>query len=109
MDPSGNAYSWMEFYMFGNRSIRTAEKLWNESVEETDNVQNWGNWSGVATRPATDLTVSVTFESRFDEYVFKSATVRSLSAGHLTEMGRATVRHPNGHPTAVGLGWIGAT
>ena len=106
MDPSGKAYSYMEFFSF-TKSVVRADQMWKESMNTIPGgARDWGNWSGVYNRPQTDLVISSTFPSRFEDGAHLN---RSLSQGSLTEMGRSTNRHPEGHPTAQGQSWIAAT
>ena len=106
MAPTGKTYSYIEYFQFAE-DINIANKMWNETTKvKQETESDFGNWSGVVSRPPTEFAVATTFPSSFDE---PSHLQRSLSMGSLTAKGEARNRHPNGHPTAIGHSWIGAT
>ena len=112
MDDSGLAYSRAEFASFGKAvglNEEVISRMWTEAepcAEDDANTSNYGNWSGVVTRPMTDVWIAQSYRSDFDTSL--PLVRKSWSCGNLTEMGRSTGRHENGHPTAYGAGYIAA-
>ena len=105
----GVAYTKHEFVAYGvSNGLGTTFgiNMWNESIPEQEDVPNYGNWGGVAVAlPRLRLY----FPDKSQYEMPRVFLRRSRSCGELTESGRATIRHPHGHPTASGLGWIAAT
>ena len=106
LDENAVPYSYMGFFAF-TKDVAKADKMWIESKRYNPHgTMDYGNWSGVHTRPLTRQLIAEPFSSAFEE---NSHMPRSLSQGHLSEMGRSTLRHEHGHPTAVGQAWLAAT
>ena len=106
----GNAYTKLEFIQYGvalERGEQFGIQMWNESVPYDANTPNYGNWSGVVTTPLSKHVICTPISSLREHS--HCLVRRSRSCGHQTEMGRETGRHPFGHPTAVGAGWMAAT
>ena len=103
------AYSKDEFVAYAleqNLGPDAGLQMWNEAVPLEQNVPNYGNWGGIA---VSLPKFRVYHPERSNYYEMPKVLCKSRSCGELTEGGRATGRHPNGHPTASGLGWIVAT
>jgi hypothetical protein len=110
MDPTGAAWTFSEFHKFVGRDLKRAKNMWSEAKVVAPDLPQYGNWSGVVTSVATSDAICGDFESQY-ETTSKSILKRSLSEGYLTEMGRSTLRHPDGHPTATSFdkAWIAAS
>ena len=108
MDDSGLAYSLADCTSFGEASGLSPDiitRMWIESepvVEGDADATNYGNWSGDAVRPTTNVLIAQRYGSKFEPS--QPLVRKSWSAGNLTEMGRSTVRHEDEHPTAYGAG-----
>ena len=100
-----------------------ALKLWGESAIVDPGRDHWGDWNGVlAGTPCAKkwcnrllhLDEAPSSSCRDQSFRKSVAQRRSRSAGELTRDGdavscRTSHRHPQGHPTASGLGWVAAS
>ena len=79
----------------------------SESICDPDlvDVVDYGDWNA---RKGNKVSFGFVGPFRSLETV-PVALKRSFSAGALTDLGKKTLRHPNGHPTAYGSTWISAT
>ena len=107
---SGSAYTYTEFLEYAvsvGKGSDFGDQLWQESSVYDEVVQDFGYWSGVVVSPISDKVIAnVNFHSSYPEH--QPLVRRSWSCGDLTEGGNATERHPSGHPTAFGSGWLAA-
>jgi len=104
MDPMGDAFTYEEFVAYAGDV--NGERMWGEATAIDEDIPSFGNWSNVVTRVPQQLAFPGV-RSNFGAH--RSALCRSYSCGDMRRNGRVTERHPNGHPTASGLGWISAT
>ena len=121
MDPAGIQCSKADFLAFaqgmfpgsGSRAEGLAERMWREAVRVPGHVPYYGDWAGVFVQGVTssDAVARDLFLPRGRGLLSGQDLLRrrSLSEGQLTEMGRPTTRHPGGHPTARGEGWVAAS
>ena len=103
MDPTGGAFTYEEFVAFAGEV--DGKRMWDEAVAIDDDIPSFGNWAGVV-RNVHQKRVFLGVKS--DCGAHGRALCRSYSHGCRRRNGRVTDRHPDGHPTASGLGWLAA-
>ena len=118
MDALGLQFTKQEFLQWANTlfpgdpqgAVQMVERMWRESVIIPPFTPYYGDWAGVFSQGCTssDHICRDLYRSEWREDVVGSLMRRSYSEGQITEMNRATTRHPGGHPTARGAGWLAA-